>query len=398
MSSTAAVRGLFRTPRAGSGFRGIESSKDAPRQWVWQARADNARDILYRSGHTIARLSAATRDRFGISSSYFIPPTFLYKLRIGITPQVCQIAALSQSTGYRFVDWLRLFGFDPHQIPRLQMRLHTEHTVLVTPVESGRDFFLPQVYPGHETFLGSNSSQSGRSRYQFAKIGSRDAEIYPKLSPGNIVRIDRLYGGRFFGDHVNGEGCSIDHSAGADHLWLVELPDGLTCCQLRWIDHQQIVLLPNRAPWGCWPLRLPTEARVLGLVDTNGEAPYSGVQCRDARIKTLSELLRISRGRTGLTFRSAHGLTRTIARIMGNPDYQIALGMLSDYEVMGKLPRHAAKILSLCIVYCMDIWELLKAAGVYIDESAKLPLPAPSRLQLSSPYVDDSMQRSRAVS
>ena len=117
-----------------------------------QARADNVRNILYQSGHTIARLSAATRDRFGIGSSYFIPPTFLYKLRIGITPHVCQIAALSESTGYRFVDWLRLFGFDPHQIPRLQMRLHTEHTVLVTPVESGRDFFLPQVYPGHESF------------------------------------------------------------------------------------------------------------------------------------------------------------------------------------------------------------------------------------------------------
>jgi hypothetical protein len=241
--------------------------------------------------------------------------------------------------------------------------------------------------------LGSNPSQSGRSRYQFAKIGSRDAETYPKLSAGSIVRIDRLCAER-----PSGECSRIDHPSTADNLWLVELADGLTCCQLRWIDRQQIVLLPNRAPWGCWPLRLPTEARVLGLVDTNGEAPHSGVQCRDARIKSLSELLRISRGRTGLTFRSAHGLTRTIARIMGNPDYQIALGMLSDYEVMGKLPRHAAKILSLCIVYCMDIWELLKAAGVYIDESAKLPLPAPSRLQLSSPYVDDSMQHSRAVS
>ncbi len=362
-------------------------------QWVWQARAENVRNILYQSGHTIARISAATRDRFGISSSYFIPPTFLYKLRIGITPHLCQIAALSQSTGYRFVEWLRLFGFDPHQIPRLQMRLHTERTVLVTPVESGGDFFLPQVYHGHETFSGSKSPHWGSSRYQFAKIGSRDAEICPMLSAGNIVRIDRLYGDRSYG-----EGCSIDHPSTVDRLWLVELPGGLTCCQLRWIDDQHIVLLPNRAPWGCWPLRLPTEARVLGMVDTSGRTHFTGAQYREVGIKTLSDVLRISRRRTGLTFRSAHGLTRTIARIMGNPDYQIALGMLSDYEVMGKLPRHAAKILSLCILYCVDIWELLKAARVYIDESAKLPLPAPSRLQLSSPYVEESVQRARAVS
>ena len=63
----------------------------------------------------------------------------------------------------------------------------------------------------------------------------------------------------------------------------------------------------------------------------------------------FSDLLRISRGRTGLTFRAAHHLTRAIARILGNPEYGIALGMLSDYEAMGRLPRHIAKILSLCI-------------------------------------------------
>ena len=114
--------------------------------------------------------------------------------------------------------------------------------------------------------------------------------------------------------------------------------------------------------------------------------------------RTLSELLRLSRGRTGLTFRSAHELTRSIARIMGNPDYEIALGMLSDYEVMGKLPRHIAKILSLCIVYCVDLWELMEAAGVYIDDSAKLPLPEPSRLQPSPPYFVESEPRTRAVS
>jgi len=30
---------------------------------------------------------------------------------------------------------MRMFGFDLHQIPRLQVQLHTERTVLVTPIE-----------------------------------------------------------------------------------------------------------------------------------------------------------------------------------------------------------------------------------------------------------------------
>ena len=58
--------------------------------------------------------------------------------------------------------------------------------------------------------------------------------------------------------------------------------------------------------------------------------------------------------------------------------------MLSDYEAMGRLPRHIAKILSLCIVYCMDVRELMESAVCCIDDSAKLTLPVPdSRLPFS---------------
>jgi hypothetical protein len=391
MGATAAARGVSRIPRAGPDFVGTEAVDLGPGRWVWHARADNLRNILCHSGHNISRLSSVTRDRFGIDSSYFIPPTFVSKVRKGITPHVCQVAALGDSTGYRFVDLLQFFGFDLRQIPRLQMLLHASRTVLVTPVENGCDFFLPQCYPG-ENFYGPSSSPG--SRYAFAKIGSRDAEIYPRLSAGSIVRIDRLEGDHFDSDH---ERFRNDEASTGDRLWLVELPDGLTCCRLQWVDRRQIVLLPNRAPWGCWPLRLPTEARVLGAVETDGEFRCITAECRKER-RTLSELLRLSRRRTGVTFRSAHELTLTIARIMGNSDYKIALGMLSDYEVMGKMPRHIAKILSLCIVYCIDIWDLLESAGVHIDESAKLPLPAALHLQTSSRYVDDSIHHSRTVS
>jgi hypothetical protein len=61
--------------------------------------------------------------------------------------------------------------------------------------------------------------------------------------------------------------------------------------------------------------------------------------------------------------------------------------MLSDYEAMGRLPRHIAKILSLCVVYCMDVRELMESGGVLIDDSAKLPLPVlDRRLQVHSEF------------
>jgi hypothetical protein len=78
-----------------------------------------------------------------------------------------------------------------------------------------------------------------------------------------------------------------------------------------------------------------------------------------------------------LTFRAAHQLSHAIAQVLENREYAIALGLLSDYEAMGRLPRHIAKILSLCVIYCMDIRELMAAAGVHINDSDKLPLPVP---------------------
>ena len=38
---------------------------------------------------------------------------------------------------------------------------------------------------------------------------------------------------------------------------------------------------------------------------------------------------------------SASAQSPVMAQILGNREYAIALGMLSDYEAMGNLPRHA---------------------------------------------------------
>src|ERR1700730_11961844 len=281
MDASAAAHGLFRTPRAGPAFRRSEAGEDATPQCGWDARAESIRNILSQEGRTITQLSAATRRRYGSNSSYFVPATFLYQLRSGVTPHVCQIVALSESTGYRFVDWLRMFGFDLQQIPRLQMRLHPQRTTLVTPIEDGFEPFLPRPSLALGFARGGSSAPgfgrgawSARRRYLFAKIGSSDAAVCPGLLPGSIVRVDRYYAHRVRG---------LDRASMSHLLWLVELPGGLVCSQVRWIDDRQIVLQPSRPPWGSWPLHLPTEARILGLADTNTRPLHS------AKLQSRSE-------------------------------------------------------------------------------------------------------------
>lgn len=403
MSASATLRNSFRVPFAHGDFRQAEAEESA-------ARVRNIAGVLRRSGFTMAQLSHATGKRYGLGSPYFIPPTFLYKLRSGITPHICQLVALSESTGYRFADWMRMAGFELRNIPRLQMRLHFERTVEITPPEFRNTFHsLPAAsdqllidHPlsrAHPLPLSrQNSREAGvrgedlrredaqcRERYSFVKIGSDDAAFSPQLVAGMIVRVDRRY--RRLMD-VAMTNLVSPH----DLLWLVDRPGGLTCCRVEWVGDDQIILWPARPPLGSLPLRVPTEARVLGLAILDRASPQPGIQPfrtgamnfepplppslrADRAEARLSDLLGTARRRTGLTFRAAHQLTRSIARILASPDYAIGLGALSDYEAVSRLPRHIAKIISLSITYCVDIRQLLDGAGVCVDDSDKMPLP-----------------------
>src|SRR6266478_3083398 len=123
MGASAAVRGLLRIGPASPAFRRTESDEDAAPQSSWPTSTRKIKDLLRHAGYSVTQLSASTGRRYGTASPYFIPPTFLHKLRHGVTPHVCQIVALSESTGFRFVDWMKMCGFDLRQIPRLQVRL-----------------------------------------------------------------------------------------------------------------------------------------------------------------------------------------------------------------------------------------------------------------------------------
>jgi hypothetical protein len=329
------------------------------------------RNVLRQLGLTVSDVSALTQDRYGKKTPYFIPSSFQYKLKRGITPRVCQIVALSQITGYRFSDWMRICGFDPRLILDLQLQLENERTIIINAgcVTGTGEGIVPPF----------NGGGNSIPRYLFAKIGTRDAILYPRLAPGTVVRADTTYG------PLPGENELIEK-----RLWLVEHPAGISCCYLKRINAEQIVLLPSRPPLEPWPLQLSREVRILGLVDrewrTGVPTPVQPMSCRRfsdsispgvwpyTRAPSFSGLLRLSRSRLGLTLRAAHDMTTRIASLLRYREYTIALGLLSDYEAINRAPRHVAKIISLCVIYGIDLFQLLDAAGIHVDDRGKASL------------------------
>jgi hypothetical protein len=103
---------------------------------------------------------------------------------------------------------------------------------------------------------------------------------------------------------------------------------------------------------------------------------WAAIPCNNPKV-SLSTLLRSSRARSGLTLRAAHQKTIQVAQLLRNPEYRIPLGLLSDYEASDRFPRHIAKIISLCVVYGIDFWQLMRAGGSQIDDSDKVPLFGP---------------------
>ena len=164
--------------------------------------------------------------------------------------------------------------------------------------------------------------------------------------PGSVVRVDR------YTQRIKDAGCGSQWTI-ASGWWSNPADsraprcDGLTiskscrCPAVRLGETGRSVCLRRRGFLAWWipafvPMPLPCSA---GRTEFASPALPGG----EEKMR-FSELLRISRARTGLTFRVAHGLTRAIAQILGDPEYAIALGLLSDYEAMSKLPRHIAKI------------------------------------------------------
>jgi hypothetical protein len=89
----------------------------------------------------------------------------------------------------------------------------------------------------------------------------------------------------------------------------------------------------------------------------------------------LDHLLRRARRRSGLTFREASTKSALITRTLENREFFCAAGSLSDYESQTEAPRHVHKMVSLCTLYSLSVWEFMSAAGLKPSEAGKDPMP-----------------------
>jgi hypothetical protein len=81
----------------------------------------------------------------------------------------------------------------------------------------------------------------------------------------------------------------------------------------------------------------------------------------------VHELIRLSRIRAGLSFRQASTLSRRLSNIFADHRYFAAPGTLSDYEKLASPLNHVQKAISLCALYYINFWALLRASGISIN-------------------------------
>ena len=168
---------------------------------------ERVRSILASVGLTLSQASQRAANVFGHSSPFFFPHTLYYQLRReSFSPSLHQVFALSAISGYRFSDWLRLFGFNLEDLAALQISLPSKRTILLDsswtdsraaiwwPRDRPHKTPVPAIAPLAELLKLSTRKRIGslqeESRCLYAKIGTEDALAFPDLLPGSVVRVN----------------------------------------------------------------------------------------------------------------------------------------------------------------------------------------------------------------
>jgi hypothetical protein len=315
------------------------------------------------------------------------------------TPSLHQIFALSVLTGYRLVDWLRLFGFSFDAAVRFQAAWPGYRTVeldakVYDPIQDISWFEEPPAVALGDELTPLNHWLSGKvsrplgtltgktdSRFLYLKIGTGDAYAYPDLMPESIVRVDpRSPTKPLLGEIESGQIFAVEHSR------------GITCSRLRIGGPGKVILCPGEVPYAAVELRLGTEARILGTVDfeirrlayrgTPAVSTYAARHWLPTALgkhptaaKKIGDFLRYARVRSGLSFHEASGRTRDIARLLKHPNYFCAASALSDMEAADLFPRHIHKVISLSAVYCLPADQLARLAGLALENAGQEPMP-----------------------
>ena len=360
---------------------------------------DRVKAILQGKGLTLYQCSQMTRSLYGRSSPYFVPHNLYYDLGMGsFSPSLYQFFALSKVSGYNFNDWLRVFGFYPEDIARLQVLLPSKRTLLLDSSLDDPDSWIPWLRNKPGNVRGSGVAPLGRllelapsrrlrsvarifkSNFVYVRIGREDALSFPDLLPGSIVRADT---------RVTQEMLSSGHRTDLKPLFLIQHSNGLNCCRLQTVGKNRVTPLCGQLPYAQVELQLQEEARVLGILDFEIRPLFKPEQpdvpaelakhWRPLALKRedtrLSNLLRAARLRAALSFREASAMSRLAAAELGDEQYFAAPGSLSDYEALDVPPRHVHKAITLCVIYGVHFATFLKSIGLRLEDAGRDPIP-----------------------
>jgi transcriptional regulator with XRE-family HTH domain len=360
---------------------------------------ERVKEILDSKGLTLYQISEQTRSLYGPSSPYFLPHNLYYNIGLGtFSPSLHQLFALSKISDYRFNDWLCVFGFNPEDIVRLQVFLASKRTLLldtsVDDPESWVPWFrdrpenrsIPAIAPIAQLLDLAPSrrlrsvQETGTNDFIYAKIGLEDALAFPDLLPGSIVRANA---------RLTKLMLPVASGEATDCLFLIEHANGFWCCRLQAVGKRRLVPLSTQLPYAQVEMELPSEARVIGVLDLEirsllrSEQPEVPKELAKHRRpltlapaeKKLSQLLRNARFSMGLSFREASAMSRRMATELGDERYFAAPGSLSDYEALDTPPRHVHKVITLCAIYGLHFSTILKSIGLQMEEAGKHPIP-----------------------
>jgi hypothetical protein len=363
-------------------------------------RVNKVRTALVRAGTNLHHVSEITRQPpYGDRTNFAIPHWFYSELEHGGTPHICQVIALSQITGYRFVDWMSLFGYRLDDIPRLQASLPREESLPLSavtydkdaPVEcrdtgSISDDALEETQPlsdvlGAQYVTTVGALERARDgKYLYVKMGDADDSLYPRIGAGSIVRIDT-------------ERTQLGAPGQAARVLAVHWNNRLLLTFLKPVAGKPgIVVLPPRYP--ALEQGVGRDMTIVGTADGElrllRDEPVSkslrrvrqvaSSPSRDTGITARADLRRY-RERAGLNLRQVHALTVNVSELTGDASYVVSQSCLFRCELGNALPRHISKIISLCIVYGVSLWEILHGAGIQI-------VPDAGRRMSDSPEAD----------
>jgi transcriptional regulator with XRE-family HTH domain len=361
------------------------------------ALAEKVQAILASKGLTLYRASQESIARYGRSSPYFLPHNLYYDLRNGsFRPSGHQIFALSRISAYRAADWLRVFGFDLEDIPRLQIQLPSKRTLVLDTSLTDPNEWIPWLGnrpPGgpvtsiaplsrllklaHPRRIASVSSLD--RHFIYAKIGSEDAFAFPDLVPGSIVRVN---------PGITPNLVSKENSTISDRIFLVEHSKGFCCCRIRNLGSGVIVPFGNGLPYAQVEFHCPREARLWGAVDFEFR-PLMGAKEPEIPkdlayrwkpqplpgLESFGQLLKRARRRMNLSLREAAALSRTIREVLNDDRYFTSPSSLSDYELRDAVPRDFHKVLTLCSIYSLQFESVLKEMRVDIGDAGTESMP-----------------------